>query len=107
MNESWPTMTTMGLMGVGKPSPEVSETELDALLGGRKFGQGTTDLPMEMNPPVENFDESEMQELEAFCRARGIVGVNFNGMRPAAVLKMLKGKMGMHENTTKKGLLHD
>jgi hypothetical protein len=49
-----------------------------------------------------------MKELEEFCKKRGIIGLNFNGMNPRAILNMLKGKTSDRSsiNETKRGLLN-
>ena len=106
MTDSWTNMamTTAALMN--RPREQVSSSELDTLLRGRKFGQGVEDMPMDMNPSIADYDTAEMQELETFCKARGIIGVNFGKMSPSAILQMLKGKQGIREQTTKKGLLN-
>ena len=109
MNESWPTMTT-AMLPPHQRSAEVSSADLNMLLRGRKFTDGQRDTndsrQIDMNPPLPTYDEAEMAELQEFCRQRGIIGVNFNGMSPRAALKMLKGKMGMSEQTTKRGLIN-
>ena len=107
MNESWNTMPfTTAMLAPHKAPEPVSDADLNSLLRGRKFGKRDEDLPLNMNPEIPVYDEAEMQELQEFCRQRGIIGVNFNGMNPRAVLKMLKRKMGMTEQTTKRGLIN-
>lgn len=107
MNESWSTMPmTTAMLSPHKRPEEVSSADLNSLLRGRRFGNKENEIPMEMNPAIPEYDETEMNELQEFCRQRGIIGVNFNGMRPSAVLQMLKGKMGMAEQTVKRGLIN-
>lgn len=91
---------------LSRPRDEVSPTELNQLLRGRKFGQEEALPPLDLTVPLVSYDEKDMRELEEFCQKRGIIGVNFNSMSPRAILNMLKGKMGMTEQTTKKGLLN-
>lgn len=89
------------------PAEEVSQADLNALLGGRKFGKPKEDYcQSDMNPVIPEYSEEEMQELQDFCRQRGIIGVNFNGMNPSTVLKMLKARMGITEQTSKRGILN-
>lgn len=97
--------TTAMISPHAAPEP-VSQVDINALLRGRKFGAGKDDLPLDMNPPIPECDPSELAELQDFCSKRGIVGVNFNGMKPAAVLRMLKAKMGITEQVNNRGILH-
>lgn len=108
MNDSWTTMamTTAMMMQNRRPAEEVSHSDIAALLKGRTYGQSQDTPAFNMNPSVPEFDPAEMQELQDFCAKRGIIGVNFGGMNPRAVLNMLKTKMGIREQTTKKGLLN-
>lgn len=109
MNESWPTMMTMNtsMLPPGKAPAEVSVTDLNSLLKGRKYGVKQEDKPFDMCPPIPQHDYEEIQELEQYCKRRGIVGVNFAGMSPHQVLSMLKGKVeGKYAPTTKRGILH-
>jgi hypothetical protein len=110
MNESWPTMMTMNtsMLAPGKPPEEVSAVELNSLLKGRKFGVKKEDVPFDMCPPSPLYDIEEMQELEQYCKTRGIIGVNLNGMNPRAILRMLKNRMGDKTpiNETKKEILY-
>jgi len=100
------SMTTAMLAPHRKPK-EVSPSDLDALLGGRKFGKGTEDhLQPDMNPAIPAYDEADMMELQEFCRQRGIIGVNFGGMCPRQTLNMLKGRMGIREQTTSRKILN-
>jgi len=55
--------------------------------------------------PVVSFDEEDVKELEEFCKTHGILGINFKNMNPKSVLRMLKNKMGILEETTKSVLL--
>ena len=108
MNESWNTMPfTTAMLSPHKAPAPVSDADLNALLGGRKFGNGQSEAqPFQMNPAIPEYDPADMQELQDFCSKRGIIGVNFNGMNPKAVLKMLKTRMGITEQTSKRGILN-
>ncbi len=108
MNESWSTMPmTTAMLSPHKRPEEVSSADLNSLLRGRKFGRDSEDYRQSsMNPEIPAYDEEEMKELQEFCRQRGIIGVNFNGMSPRIALNMLKGKMGMAEQTVKRGLIN-
>jgi hypothetical protein len=100
-------MMTTAMLPPHQRSEEVSSADLAALMRGRQFGKRyENDCQSSMNPEIPAYDEAEMAELQEFCRQRGIIGVNFNGMSPRAALKMLKGKMGMTEQTTKRGLIN-
>ena len=63
---------------------------------------------------VEEYNKSDVEELESFCKKYGILGVNFGRMNPRAVLQMLKSKMGIYNaesftppaDTSKKTLLN-
>ena len=102
MNESWPTMTSAMIPPHKRPD-EVSSADLNSLLRGRKFGKDATQL---QPVAIPEYNPDDIQELEEFCHRRGIVGINFNGMNPKAVLQMLKGRLGIQEQPVKKGILH-
>jgi len=61
-------------------------------------------------PDIQSFDPKDVEELEEFCKSRGIIGVNFGRMNPREVLNMLKKKTGIptesKQYTTQKTLLH-
>ena len=105
MNDSWPTMTT-AMIPPHKMPEEVSSADLNALLRGRKFGQPVDNTAQfDMCPPTEQYDPAELSELEEFCRKHGIIGINI-GKSPRQTLAMLKGRMGIREQTVKRGLLN-
>jgi len=63
-------------------------------------------------PEIPAVDPDALQELTTFCKQHNILGLNFKSMtNPAAMLSMLKNKMGLTNNTittnTKKNLLLD
>lgn len=93
----------------GKGRDEVSASDINSLLRGRTFGNKTVeDKHFEMNPTIPAYSDEDMKELQDYCAKRGIIGVNFNGMHPSAVLKMLKARMGERNEQTisKKGMLY-
>lgn len=101
-NLNWTTNT----MAMATPKEQVSASDLDGLLKGRRFGQKQA-TEADMCPVMSECDPVELQELEDYCKKRGIVGVNFNGMSPRATLNMLRGKVeGTQRTQTKKGLLN-
>ena len=114
MNESWFSTNSMipSIRPNGHARSDLSAGDINALLKGRKFGNTqVNEDPFQQNnfKPIEQYDPAEMRELEEFCQKRGIVGVNFNGMRPSAVLRMLKAKTGFQQSeqqVSKKGLIH-
>ena len=113
MNESWFSTNSMipSIKPNGHARPDLSADDINSLLKGRKFGNKQVEndqFPQNNFQPIEQYDSSEMKELEEFCQKRGIVGINFNGMRPSAVLRMLKAKTGDKSsiNETKRGLLN-
>lgn len=112
MNESWPTMNTSMIPPHRKPE-SVSSVDINSLLKGRTFHKGSEEQPFDWYPDIPQYSQEEMLELEAFCKQRGIIGVNFSGMNPRTVLNMLKGKTegkhltpGKHIPETRKGILH-
>jgi hypothetical protein len=46
-------------------------------------------------PPIQEFSQQDINELESFCRKYGIIGFNCGRMHPRAALRMLKMKMGV------------
>ena len=59
------------------------------LVRRKKQGEDTT------LPPVQEFPQSDIDELESFCRSHGILGFNCGRMNPKAALQMLKNKLGV------------
>lgn len=61
-------------------------------------------------PDLQNYDPKDVEELEQFCKSRGIIGVNFGSMSPKAVLNMLQKKTGIPtealQPTVQKTILH-
>jgi hypothetical protein len=107
MQSDYHTMTwNTGNFASAAPKEQVSASDLNALLKGRRFGR--TDVPdFDMCPPAEHFDPNDMMELESYCKSRGIVGVNFTGMNPKSVLRMLKGRSeGIYTEPSKRSILH-
>lgn len=62
------------------------------------------------HPDIQSFDPKDVEELEEFCKSRGIIGVNFGGMSPRSVLNMLRKKTGIptesKQELSQKTLLH-
>ena len=112
MNEQYTTMNLPPMMRAGHSRDDISSADINSLLKGRTFGNKQVEndkFPQNNIQPIEQYDSSEMKELEEFCQKRGIVGINFNGMRPSAVLRMLKAKTGFQQSeqqVSKKGLIH-
>ena len=46
-------------------------------------------------PPIQEFPQEDINELESFCRKYGILGFNCGNMHPKAALRMLKMRMGI------------
>ena len=46
-------------------------------------------------PPIQEFAQEDINELESFCRKYGILGFNCGRMHPKAALRMLKSRMGV------------
>lgn len=46
-------------------------------------------------PPIQEFPQQDINELESFCRKYGIIGFNCGRMHPKAALRMLKMRMGV------------
>jgi hypothetical protein len=46
-------------------------------------------------PPIQEFPQQDIDELESFCRKYGIIGFNCGRMHPKAALRMLKSRMGI------------
>jgi len=67
-----------------------------SLVRRKKQGEDTT------LPPVQEFPQSEIDELESFCKSHGILGFNCGRMSPKAALQMLKSKLGVstHKEVT-------
>ena len=61
----------------------------NALVKRKKQGEDTT------LPPIQEFPQQDIEELESFCRKYGIIGFNCGRMNPKAELRMLKSRMGV------------
>ena len=67
-----------------------------SLVRRKKQGEDTT------LPPIHEFPEKDILELEEFCKSHGIIGFNCGRMNPKAALQMLKSRLGVvshHEVT--------
>jgi hypothetical protein len=67
----------------------INDPIFQSLVRRKKQGEDTT------LPPVQQFPQSDIDELESFCKAHGILGFNCGRMNPKAALQMLKGKLGV------------
>jgi len=85
------------------PAKIFMDRKNNSSLAGRGFSP-------DFNPNIQEFDPQDVDDLEQFCKSRGIIGVNFGGMNPKQVLNMLKGKTGFpsesKQGITKKTILH-
>jgi len=61
----------------------------NALVKRKKQGEDTT------LPPIQEFPQQDIEELESFCRKYGIIGFNCGRMNPKSALRMLKSRMGV------------
>jgi len=96
MNENWNTMNLSMLRPHGKGKDEVSLNDINNLLKKRTE-----------EPAISDYNEDDVKELQKFCNEHGILGVNFGRMNPRAALNMLRGKMGIrNESVSKKGMLY-
>ena len=103
MNEHYTTMNLPPLVPNGKGRDEVSASDINSLLRGKKFAPKSE----ETLPSIPEYNEDDMRELQEYCAKRGILGVNFGNRNPKAVLQMLKARMGERsEPTIKRGLLN-
>jgi hypothetical protein len=80
----------------------VNDPIFQSLVRRKKQGDDTT------LPPVQQFPQSDIDELESFCKAHGILGFNCGRMNPKAALQMLKGKLGVlsHNEVTAPQIKH-
>jgi hypothetical protein len=80
---------------------------MDRKKSNQSDGMGFTPIHQ---PDMQYFDPADVEELEQFCKSRGIIGVNFGRMNPREVLNMLKNKIGIptesKRSTYKKTLLN-
>lgn len=60
-----------------------------SLVRRKKQGEDTT------LPPIQQFDQEDIKELESFCRKFNIIGFNCGNMHPKAALRMLKMRLGV------------
>ena len=61
----------------------------NALVKRKKQGEDTT------LPPIQEFPQQDINELESFCHKYGIIGFNCGRMNPKSALRMLKSRMGV------------
>lgn len=82
---------------------ELSMEDIQNLLNNRKKDETIQ---------IQGYKESDVLELENFCKTHGIVGFNCGNMSPKAALQILKRKVGFieqkqHENSiSTKQILH-
>ena len=88
---------TTDMMAMAAPKEQVSASDLNGLLKGRRFGQNPTllspDVPSNNFPLYNEFEQADMVELDEYCKKRGIIGLNLGNMAPRAALDMLRGKV--------------
>lgn len=60
-----------------------------ALVKRKREGEDTT------LPPIQEYPQEDVLELESFCKKYGILGFNFGRMNPKMALRMLKSRMGI------------
>ena len=101
----YPTLNwTTDSFALASTKEKVDASQLDSLLRGRKFGK-KEDKDIDMCPPTQSYDPEELKELEDYCKKRGIIGINFPGMSPKAILNMLQHKCE-GKDFIKKEILH-
>lgn len=108
MQMSYPSLPqwTTDRMAMAAPKEQVSADDLNNLLKGRRFGQKQAP-DVDMCPSIPDYNPTEMAELEAYCKKRGIVGINFAGMNPTQVLRMLRARVeGRYEAPLQRGLIN-
>lgn len=66
----------------------------NALVKRKKQGEDTN------LPPIQEFPQEDVEELESFCRKYGILGFNCGRMNPKAALNMLRRKIGVKYDET-------
>jgi hypothetical protein len=71
------------------------------LLSKKRQEQEKTDARNAFLPPpgtdINEWPEEDLRELEEFCMKHNIIGFNAGRMGPKAALRMLKGRVGIHE----------
>jgi hypothetical protein len=55
----------------------------------------------EMLPDVIKHNQSDVEELQEFCKRYGIAAINCGNMHPKAAMQMLKRKLGIIETPEK------
>jgi hypothetical protein len=71
----------------------INDPIFQSLVRRKKQGEDTT------LPPVQDYAKEDIEALESFCKAHGILGFNFGRMSPKVALQMLKSKMGVTSHT--------
>ena len=66
-----------------------------AMMVRRKKQLDNPDTPL---PSELKYQDTDIMELEEFCRTHGILGFNCGNMNPKTALKILKGKMGIKDD---------
>ncbi len=67
----------------------LNDPVFQSLVRRKKQGEDTT------LPPVQEYATEDIEALESFCKAHGILGFNCGRMNPKVALQMLKGKLGV------------
>ena len=76
-------------MNLSEFPSSMNDPIFQSLVRRKQQGEDTT------LPPVQEFPQSDIDELESFCRSHSILGFNCGRMNPKAALQMLKGKLGV------------
>jgi hypothetical protein len=112
MNE-WPTVPMGNLQAMmvmrqqNAPTPSINGFDpYQSML--RRKQSNVSDESGYINAEVQQYDVKDIQALEEFCQQYGIMGFNFGKMNPKSALRMLKGKMGIIDETvSNKKMLFD
>lgn len=55
---------------------------------------------------ITQYDQSDVEALESFCKVHGILAASFGNMNPRNILRMLKSRVGITETKSNRGLLN-
>jgi len=76
-------------MNLSELPTSINDPIFQSLVRRKKHGEDAT------LPPVQEFPQSDIDELESFCRSHSILGFNCGRMNPKAALYMLRNKLGV------------
>ncbi len=87
----------------------IDTSALHSQMRGQEVNYSDIQSLLKTRTEIQKYNESDVIELENFCKIHGILGINFGKMPPARILNILQNKKSCSEHLpsiSKKELLY-